>query len=327
MMGLQLGARDMARMRNLNLNLLMTFDAIMKERHVSRAAAKIGVTQPALSYDLRKLRLLFNDVLFIRGPSGFEPTARAQEIHESVRAALAQIQSVVEGCDAFDPSTAHRSFGIALTDAVTFELVPPLVRQLRRLAPRVHIRVENAGTEDSCALLLSGMVDLAIITETKLPPGIVGREIFRDSMICVADRTNPQLHNGRLTRDAFAQASHVLVSADRRIGTHAGSMFRARGIDLNVIAALPHWRNVPEVVRGTDLIGMMRERLVTRPNRDPDLVYFSPPLEMPQLSFRQVWPERSGGDPGHRWFRDLMYATEHEQTKQMGERRAARLSA
>ena len=168
----------MPRQRNLNVNLLVTFDAIMKERHVSRAASKIGVSQPALSYDLRKLRRLFNDVLFIRGPSGFEPTARAIEIHESVRSALVQIQSVVAGCDAFDPTTAHRSFGVAMTDAVTFELMPPLVRQLRQLAPKVHLRVENAGTEDSCALLLSGMVDLAIVTKVKLPPGIVGGRFF-----------------------------------------------------------------------------------------------------------------------------------------------------
>jgi len=318
----------MPRQRNLNVNLLVTFDAIMKERHVSRAASKIGVSQPALSYDLRKLRRLFNDVLFIRGPSGFEPTARAIEIHESVRSALVQIQSVVAGCDAFDPTTAHRSFGVAMTDAVTFELMPPLVRQLRQLAPKVHLRVENAGTEDSCALLLSGMVDLAIVTKVKLPPGIVGREIFRDSMVCVADRHHHQIRHGRLSRDAFARASHVLVSADRRIGTHAGTMFRERGIELNVIAALPHWRNVPEVVRGTDLIGLTRERLVAASRRDPDLVYFPPPFEMPQLAFQQIWPERSGDDPGHRWFRELMYATERAGTdRHPGRQATARLSA
>jgi LysR family transcriptional activator of mexEF-oprN operon len=303
----------MPRPQNVNLNLLAAFEALVTERNLVRAAAKAGVSQPALSYDLKKLRSLFNDELFVRGADGLELTARGRQLYEAFRPALAQLQSVVAGAAVFDPATATRRFNIAMTDSTTYEVVAPLVRRIRREAPAVQLRVENAGAEDACSLMVSGMVELALVTRVDIPPGIVRREVYRDHVVCVADRNHPELRNGKMSRAAMEKVPHVIVAADRRIRTHTGRFFRERGVRLNLAVILPHQRNVAEIVRGTDLVGFTRSGLVPPRGQERGLVFFPPPFDLPVVTFSQIWPERSNNEPGHVWLRDLMLSVIREE--------------
>lgn len=171
------GMIDLSR---VDLNLLVVFDALMAERQVTRAAAQVRLTQPAVSHALRRLRHLFDDELFTRGPGGMQPTQRAQDLHVPVRAALAHVRAALGSRTSFDPATARRRFRLAMTEVMTLEVLPRLVSLVRQRAPGVDLAILGSGAGEAGEMVAAGAADIGLGVLPQLPDGLLSQELYTD---------------------------------------------------------------------------------------------------------------------------------------------------
>jgi len=307
-------------LRKVDLNLLVAFDALMATSNVSAAARKLGVTQPALSHALKRLRVLFDDMLLIRGPRGMQPTLRALALHTPVKAALSDVQSILSSTTTFDPKTTRRTFRLSMSDAMSVEALPSIVRRIRRDAPHVDLLISTGGPKESCQRIIDDDLDLAIGVYPHVPDDVLSRELYRDTLICIADKHNTRLKNGRMVLKAYLESPHVTVAPNRDSGIQLDEILDSMGIRRRIVAAVPHYLSVPALIRGTDLVAHTRRRLLSVFRTTSDLVVFPVPLPMPvpELEFIQIWHRRHDGDPGHRWLRDLVSEAVGPQTRPRG---------
>jgi DNA-binding transcriptional LysR family regulator len=295
-------------LKSVDLNLLVSFDALVAERSVSRAAEKLGMTQSALSHALRRLRVTFGDPLLQRGPRGMEPTERALALRQPVRSVLAEIHSIMSGNAGFDPASSERTFRLSMSDAMSIEMLPGIVRRLRREARRIDLRVTTSGPREAGLRIVDDDVELAIGVFPHLPPDVRHRELYRDKLVCVADRKHPLLRHGRMDEKAYLASPHVTVASHLDPGVQLDDIFAAMGVLRRVVATVPHYLAVPALIRGTDLIANTRRRLVDVLRTSSGLAVFPIPVSMrvPDLSFQQIWHHRYDRDAGHRWLRELV---------------------
>jgi len=295
-------------LKSVDLNLLVAFDALMSERSVSRGAAKLGITQSALSHALKRLRIMFGDPLMRRGPRGMEPTERALSLQQPMKAILANIHSIISTKLAFAPATTKRTFKLSMSDAMSVEALPLIVRKLRKTAPNIDLLVTSSGPRDACARIINDEVEIAIGVFPHVPPELLRRELYRDQLVCVADKNHPLLKHGRMDEKSYLSSPHVTVAPNLDSGVQLDDIFVAMGFNRRVVATVPHYIALPALIRGTDLIAHTRLRLLNVLRSSSNLVVFSipAPIRVPELSFEQIWHARHEGDPGHRWLRDLI---------------------
>lgn len=293
-------------LRNIDLNLLVAFDALIAERSASRAAGKLGVTQPAVSHALKRLRHLFKDDLLIRGPHGLQPTGRALSLHPQVQSVLADIRSIVSTGTEFDPATTQRTFRLSMSDAMSVEALPSIVRRIRRDAPNIDLVISTSGPQESCSRIADDDIDLAIGVFPHVPKELFSRQLYRDTLICVADKRNSRLKTGRMTLQDYLDSPHVTVARHRDTGIQVDEILDSMGIPRRIVVAVPHYLSIPSLIRGTDLVAHTRRRLLSVFRLSTGLVVFPVPMQVPELEFIQIWHKRYEGDPGHRWLRDLV---------------------
>lgn len=296
---------------NLNavdLNLLVVFDALVSERNVSRAAERLGVTQPAVSHALKRLRHLFKDDLLTRGPHGMQPTGRALSLYPAVQSVLADVQSIVSTGKVFHPATTSHTFRLSMSDAMSVEALPLIMRHIRREAPNIDLVISTSGPQDSCRRIADDDVDLAIGVFPHVPKELGSAALYRDELICIADRRNKRLKNRRMELEAYLDSPHVTVARNRDSGIQVDEILDLMGIARRIVVAVPHYLSVPALIRGTDLVALSRKRLLSVFRMSSELVVFPVPLPMkvPDLEFIQIWHKRYERDPGHRWLRDLV---------------------
>ena len=293
-----------ADIRAVNLNLLAAFDALLRERNVTRAAGAMGVTQSAMSNSLAQLRLLFDDPLFRRTPRGIEPTPRALELGEPIGRGLGFLDRALTP-RSFDPRVESRTFVIATSDYVEFVLLPPLLRRLAREAPHVQLEVRPWGLQHVPATLGRGEVDLMIGFYDEVPAHHAEQLLFDEAYVCIARKGHPGLGR-KPTLKAWLAQKHVLVSQQ---GNSPGTVDRAlaaRHLKRTVGARVSHFLLVPTLVARTDMVAAVNERVATAFAESLDLRLFAPPLSLPQGRVGQVWHDQMTRDPGHVWFRRLI---------------------
>jgi DNA-binding transcriptional LysR family regulator len=295
-------------LKTVDLNLLISFDALMSHRNVSRAAEQIGVTQSALSHALKRLRILLGDPLLRRGPRGMEPTERALSLRDPVKAVLAEIHSIVSTRITFDPATTQRTFKLSMSDAMNVEALPLIMRNLRKAAPNIDLLVTTSGPRAACVRILNDEVELAIGVFPHVPAEILRRELYRDVLVCVADKNNPRLKGGRMDEKSYLESPHVTVAPNLDSGVQLDEIFTAMGFPRRIVATVPHYTAVPGLVRGTDLVAHTRRRLINVLRTAANLVVFPipAPFRVPDLCFEQIWHPRHERDAGHRWLRQLI---------------------
>lgn len=293
----------------IDLNLLVAFDVLISECSVSRAAQKMSVTQPAASHALKRLRYMLKDELLFRGSRGMQPTPRALSLHPLVQSVLANVHSILSSTIAFDPARTQRTFRLSMSDAMSVEALPQIVQRIRREAPQVDLVISASGPQESCQNIADDKIDLAIGVYPHVPKTLLSRELYRDTLICVADKRNKKLKNGRLDLKSYLESPHVTVAPNRDTGIQLDEILDSMGIPRRIVAAVPHYLSVPALIRGTDLVAHTRRRLLSVFRTTADLVVFPVPLPMkiPDLEFIEIWHERYDRDPGHRWLRDLVW--------------------
>jgi len=286
--------------QELDLNLLRVFDAVLHDRTVTAAAARLGLTQPAVSNALGRLRQLLGDPLFVRTASGMEATPFARGVADPVRQALALIETALAHGPGFEPASATRAFRFYMSDLGQVEFLPPLVERVQRLAPGVRLEAVAVDIEDIGDALASGALDIVVGFLPGLGPPIARRALFRDPYVCLMRADHPI---ERLTRKKFLEASHALVTY--RAGGHRviEEALERAGVARRIALRVPHFTVMPMVLERTDLILTLPARVARVYESRGRFKSLPPPVPIPAAEVAVHWHERFDGDPGNRWLR------------------------
>src|SRR5687767_593989 len=286
----------------IDLNLLRVFDAVLHEKGVTPAAVRLGLTQPAVSNALARLRKVFGDALFVRTPTGMDATPYARELAEPVRQALALLESAFAHGPGFDPATSTRAFRFYMSDLGQIEFLPPLVERAQRSAPGVRLEAVALEVEDIGDALAAGALDLAVGFLPGLGPPVRRQPLFRDPYVCLMRADHPVT---TLTKKRFLEASHALVSYRGGHRVIEEALDRA-GLARRIALRVPHFTVLPMVLERTDLILTLPARVARVFERRGKLKALPPPVAIPPAEVALHWHERFEADPGNRWLREAM---------------------
>lgn len=297
----------MMNVSDLDLNLLRVLDAVLRERSVTAAAVRLGLTQPAVSNALARLRAAFGDALFVRTPGGMAPTPFARELDDPVREALALIESALARGGGFDPASSKRAFRFYMSDLGEISFLPPLVERVRRLAPGIYLEALGLPLEAIDEALASGALDLAVGFLPGLAAPVRRRRLFRDPYVCLMRSDHPRI-GARLTRKLFLEASHALVSSPGS-GHHViEEALQRHGVTRRIALRVPHFTVVPMVLARTDLLLTLPSQVARAYEADGRFKSLPVPLPIPPAEVAVHWHERFERDAGNRWLRELMIA-------------------
>lgn len=294
------------RLGEFDIGLLTAFEAMARERNVSRAAARLGITQSALSSRLGRLRALFDDQLFVPvAGRGVAPTPRAEAVTGEVGHLLARLRAFIGPATAFDPATSDRTFVIATYDNPAAMLGPDLIPALKRKAPSARLAFVLPETEDVAATLERGDVDLFIGLLKTRQPDLISRGLFNEAFMTAQRRGHPR-GTGPLTLDAFCAADHLLISAEG--GEFSGivdSALAKLGRTRRVSVSIQSYGLAPLVLASSDCLCTLPRRFLMRFGEWLDI--FQPPVELDQFHLRAVWHPRMRDDAAHRWLREQLF--------------------
>jgi DNA-binding transcriptional LysR family regulator len=292
-------------LRSVDLNLLVTFEAVLTERSVSAAAERLGVTQSAVSHALRRLRAVFHDQLLIRGPAGMEPTARALQIAEVVSEALGRIEQVISEQQSFDPHSSERSFTVRVSEYVAPFLLPTLCSRLRGQAPRVRLSAARFSSHDADGRIEPNEVHVRMASPDPIPVGCTGVRLLEDEFVVLMSREHPEAGQP-MTLARYLGLPHVKVAATA-LGTNMiDDALARRGLRRNVVLSVPSWFEMRGVIANTDLVAAMPARWAEDPAFSGGCRWQPLPLDEVTFAVDLRWRTRDARDPGQRWLRELI---------------------
>lgn len=291
-------------MQTPDVRLLQVFDEIYKTRSVTRAAANLGLGQPAVSIALARLREHFDDPLFVRIANGMEPTPMARELAHAVRQALDALSQVFGHRIDFDPASSERTFCISMTDISQLVLLPRLWAHLRRTSPGVHIDVVPLSA-DTPRMLESGEADLALGFMPQLEAGFYQQSLFRQRYVCVASTDHPRIRD-TLTLAQYQAEEHAVVTSSGTGHLILDREILRLGIARKVALRVPNYLGIAFVIEQTDMLVTIPERLAQVLEGRGRFRVFPVPFELPDYAVKQHWHERYHQDPGNRWLRRVI---------------------
>ncbi|MCK1968197.1 LysR family transcriptional regulator [Franconibacter sp. IITDAS19] len=290
-------------LHHLDLNLLMTLDALLDERNVTRAADRLALTQPAVSAMLTRLRESFNDPLFVRAQRGVIPTARALELAQPVKRILHDIQALLQPED-FDPRTSTLTVTLAATDYALRAIVEPFTRELRKRAPAMRLAVRQIDEMNVRQLLEKGEIDLAIVTTQTAPQALHARRLYDEEYVCAMRAQHPAAGE-QLSLERFCELDQALVSyfGDPFHGA-ADRALAEKGLTRRVSLSVDSFLFLVSLLKETDLLAVVPRRLLREEDK---LLTFAPPLAIPGFTKAAAWHERTHHHPAHRWLREVLF--------------------
>jgi len=287
----------------VDLNLLKLFDALIKECSVTRAGLRLGLSQPAASRGLAKLRQLFNDPILIRSSNGWELTPRAISLAESISRLLTDAQAIVAPL-AFNPSTTSGKFTIATADHLAVLLMPALISRLEVLAPDIDLEI-SAASGDNVDLIAQGGAELAIGVFNELPTRFYQRALYDEDFVCVV-RDNHPLIDDQISLQQFVSLSHVSVIITGRGKNPVDQALAKQGLSRRVAMRLPHFLAAPMLVAKSDLVLSLPRRLAQEVAMTLPIKIHELPLEVAHFTPSIIWHGKQHNDPAHQWLRKLI---------------------
>jgi DNA-binding transcriptional LysR family regulator len=286
-----------------DLNLLIVFDAVMQERSVTRAGSRIGLSQPAMSHALNRLRYMLKDELFVRTPEGMVPTPRAEALAQPLRDALSEMQLALEPA-AFDPAASDRRFALAVNNYAAVVLAPPLVAAVSAAAPAVRLDLRPSGTLDIADRLDRGDLDLAIGSVESPGERFASAPLLEDPFVMVMRRGHPASRR-KLAAADVAALPHLEISSSREdtgfIDRWLGESGTARRIALRA-----PFLSAASILVQSDLVATLTRRIAQEFVRNHPLQICTPPYESPTARTLMLWHRRLDRHPAHRWLRDVV---------------------
>ena len=291
---------------SLDLNLLVVFDAILKDRNITLAARRVGLSQPAMSSALARLRRTFNDPLFVRTALGMQPTPYAQLLAPPIqRACELVVSSLSIGTD-FEPASSTRTFTFYMSDIGQGIFLPKLVAALEQRAPRVRVKVLRVPERGAQEAMAAGDVDLAVGLFPDFRAGFFQQRLYRDEFVCLVRADHPTARPN-MPAKAFAELRHVAVAS---VGTgHEAAIERAftqQRQRRRVALTIPHFMALPSIVARSDCIVTVPGRLAHAFEGFPGIRAIAPSIAIEPFEIRQHWHERYHQDPANKWIRGVI---------------------
>lgn len=288
-----------------DLNLLPIFIALMEERSVTRAAERLGMTQPALSNALARLRLMMKDQLFVRERYGIQPTAIALELAPAIAEALASLDDAVLGQQEFDPAEAERLLTIAPNGYVEFVLVPAIVARLQQVAPGIRLRLTPYGNDLTETGVVSGTTALVLGRIVDPPDNLVVQHVMDEGLACIVRADHPSVGDS-ITREQFEALRHVNVVPPGRMRAGLFQALAQQQLKRDVAISVTNFFAVAEMVAVTDYCATLPKLICRRLVNDARLKVLAPPVDLGTFPVEMAWHVRYRHDPAHRWLRALI---------------------
>ncbi|MDM9625754.1 LysR substrate-binding domain-containing protein [Rhizobium sp. S152] len=288
-----------------DLNLLPVFVTLMEERNVTRAADRLGITQPALSNALSRLRVVMRDPLFVRERYGMQPTQMALELAPVIAAALAAIDGVVLGQQEFDPTKAELSFTIAPNSYVEFVLMPAIVAKLRETAPGIRLRLTPYGNDLVETGVMSGATALVLGRIVEPPDNLVVQHLMDEGLACVVRADHPDISDS-MSKDQYERLRHVNVVPHGRLRVGLFQALEQRGLKREVSVSVTHFLAAPEMIAVTDYCATLPSLICRHLAADQRLKIVPAPVDLGTFPVDLAWHVRHRNDPAHRWLRTLI---------------------
>ncbi len=302
-------------LKNVDLNLLIYLDVLLREKNVTRAAEQLGITQPAMSNGLKRLRGIFNDPLLIRSSEGMTPTERALELQPALRTALFDLQKVLEPNQSFEPKESKRMYRIMASDYAEATLVPLLVKHMRELAPNIVLDFLTPS-DVSYKDMEQGRVDLAINRFNEIPESFHQVTVWEDSFSCLLNKNNPAVNN--FTLKAYLGAQHIWVSKtgmgvgfgmnpekSGQLGWIDKALLK-KGEKKNISIFTRHYQMPALIAESNDLIATLPTRVALLQANNKRLVVLPTPFDIPPFELKMAWSPLLQHNPAHKWLRTLI---------------------
>lgn len=294
----------MSELPSFDWNLMRNFEALLLEKNVTRAAARVGMTQSAMSRALSRLRVVFDDELFVRARAGLEPTARALALSSEVHELCDRMSELVLSTGGFDPATAQRTFHVISADFAEWLIMPDLLKVLQREAPGLVVVFRRANMS-ALAHLEQQETDLVIGPERREAASMSGELLFDEGFCCIARDDHPRLGGKRrLSLEAFCREAHVLIAPRGQAGGAVDQALAKVGRSRHVAARVSTFLVAPQIVGRTELIATVPRRIAEAWKEKYHLKIMTPPIEVDGFSMMQTWHVRNDRDPAHLYLRE-----------------------
>ncbi len=296
-------------MERLDLNLLVVFEAVLRERSVTRAGHRLGLSQPAMSHALNRLRHLTKDQLFVRSPGGMVPTPLGERLADPVRHALLELRIALEAED-FEPEHAQQRFVIAVNNYAAIALVGPILQRARSLAPLVQFRFRPSGTLDIPEMLDRGELDLALVANVPRQARFRSATLIEDDYVGVVRRGHPIL-DGQLDLKSLAGLSHLTISSSGDDLSRLDDALREADFSRSVAIEVPYL-SAGAVLTQSDMIAIMGRQIGDEFRRAYAVQLVELPTQPAALISAMVWQSRFQNQPAHRWLREIITSVAHD---------------
>lgn len=293
-------------LRRLDLNLLVTLDALLVELNVTRAARRLNLAQPTVSLQLGRLRQLLDDPLLLPGPRGMRPTARAAALREPLRQALAALDEALAPAAPFEPARAERTWRIAASDHSATTLLTPLLADLRQQAPGIRLALLDKKPALLAEQLEGDRLDLALDVADTAAEGLRQRLLFTEHYLLAGRRGHPALQQP-VSLETFCQLDQALVSpSGGGFASVTDRLLAEQGRERRVVLSVPHFATLASVLLVSDLVALLPAQIALN---HPGLQVQPPPLAILGFDMLLLWPERLHRDPAHAWLRERIVAS------------------
>ena len=297
-----MGTMRQVHLRNLDLNLLQPLHALLEERHVTRAAKRSFLSQPAMSRALERLREMFGDALLVRSGRGYERTVRGERVLRELESLLPRLVAMVQG-EEFDPAQSRERFRVALTDNACMILMPPLMALVRRAATHANVEVSVWRTQ-TYEDVAAGRIDTALSAE-EAPPALESEVLFNLDFVCLVGSAR-RVRTRRFTLKQYLQFQHALVETSEGQQTLVDRPLAQLGLKRHVALSLPFFVPAIFAIAQTDLILTVPRRLARITAAVAGVHVVEPPREIKSFPYFMAWHPRLSGEPAHAWFREQL---------------------
>lgn len=295
-------------LKSIDLNLLVAFDAMVEHRSVTLAGEAIGLSQPAMSAALNRLRAGFGDPLFVRSGHQMKPTPRASELAAPIRLVMQTVNDEILQRSAFEPARTERAFTLIMPDIGEVYFIPRLLGRFAAEAPGAKLRAITRPPQAAAEALEAGAADLAVGYFPDLHrTGFVQQKLFDNTHVCIVREDHPAASGRRLSMRDYLAATHAMVRPDGR--EHVFEQFmRQRGLRLKVLVELSHFMSLLPVIENSDLIATVPIHLAHVCQRYARVRIVEAPIKSPVIAVHQFWHRRVNQDPANMWLRKLLHA-------------------
>jgi DNA-binding transcriptional LysR family regulator len=290
----------------IDLNLLVAFEALLEHRSVTKAAEQLQIGQPAMSASLNRLRVLFEDKLFVRLGRQMQPTLKAQALASGILLALQQIRQTITSSQAFDPTSSDRTFAIGSSDYTSFVLVPPLLEFSDQTTPSLSFQMIGFEKDSVGDLLEQGAIDIALGVFPNSPRQTQSEPIFEERFVGIARQGHPELRHGKMSLEAFTRLSHVLTTLRRDSTGEIDKALKEQNLERRIALTTPHMLILPFAIASSDFVAALPHRIALRLAKVCKLTIFELPVETKPWMVSMLWSTLSDQDEANRWLRHVI---------------------